>query len=156
MTYLQLVTALEALATKAGAASFWTGARLANGLNYNAPFPMCEFFNTQPSQLLPSVVRYSIGMGFYGKDEHENAGYDSNDGADGSPDNTVQIQSDMDELTQRFEALLRDASSATWQLSDTPMTRTPTLRNGTKIGTGLFIDFTLDVPRTCLDLSTQV
>lgn len=151
MTYHQLVKALEALALQAGAASFWAGARTANGINYNAPFPMCEFFNTQPSQLLPSVVRYSIGMGFYGKDEHENALHDTNEGADGSDENTVQIQSEMDELTQRFEALLRD--SDTWQLSETPMNRVPTIRNGTKIGTGLFIDFTLDVPRTCFEPS---
>jgi hypothetical protein len=147
MTYYQLVKALEALALKAGAASFWAGAKTANGLNYNEPFPMCEFFNTQPSQLLAGVVRYSIGMGFYGKDEHENAGYEGNDGADGSPDNTVQIQSDMDELTQRFELLLQEADG--FELSGGPMSRTPTLRNGTKIGTGLFIDFTLDVVRVC-------
>lgn len=147
MTYLALVQAIEALAREAGAASFWAGARTANGINYNAPFPMCEFFNTQPSQLLPGVVRYSIGMGFYGKDEHEHAGYDSNEGANEVDDTTVQIQSDMDELTQRFELLLQEADG--WELSGRPMQRTPTLRNSTKIGTGLFIDFTLDVARSC-------
>lgn len=146
MTYAALVTALEALAMQAGAKSFWAGARTANGLNYNEPFPWCEFFNTQPSQLLAGVVRYSIGMGFYGKDEHENANYEGNAGASGSPDNTVQIQSDMDELTQRFEQLLQDADE--WEMVG-QMSRVPTLRNGPKIGTGLFIDFTLDVARSC-------
>jgi len=147
MTYLQLVKALEALARQAGAKSFWAGAKTANGINYNEAFPMCEFFNTQPSQLLAGVARYSIGMGFYGKDEHENANYEGNAGANGTPDNTVQIQSDMDELTQRFELLLQDADG--FQLSGSPMSRTPTIRNGTKIGTGLFIDFTIDLPRVC-------
>ena len=147
MTYYQLVKALEALALEAGAASFWAGAKAANGINYNEAFPMCEFFNTQPSQLLGGVVRYSIGMGFYGKDAHENANYEANAGADGTPDNTVQIQSDMDELTQRFERLLQECEE--WELSGAPMARTPTIRNGTKIGTGLFIDFTLDVARVC-------
>ncbi len=146
MTYLELVQALEVLALQAGAASFWAGARTANGINYNQPFPVCEFFNTQPSQLLPGVVRYSIGMGFYGKDEHENAGYDSNEGANQVDDTTVQIQSAMDELTQRFELLLQEADE--WEVVG-QMSRTPTLRNGTKIGTGLFIDFTLDVARSC-------
>ena len=147
MTYATLVAALEALALGAGAASFWAGARTANGLNYNAPFPLCEFFNTQPSQVLAGVVRYSIGMGFYGKDEHENANYQGNPGADGSPDNTVQIQSDMDELTQRFVGLLREAEG--WEMVGDTVNRVPTIRDGTKIGTGLFIDFTLDVPLVC-------
>ncbi len=145
MTYAALVAALEALAIQAGAKSFWAGARTTNGINYNEPFPMCEFFNTQPSQLLPGVVRYSIGMGFYGKDEYENANYEGNAGASGG-DTTVQIQSDMDELTQRFELLLQEADE--WEVVG-QMSRTPTLRNGTKIGTGLFIDFTLDVARSC-------
>jgi hypothetical protein len=145
MTYAALVFALETLAYQAGAKSFWAGAKAASGLNYNEPFPWCEFFNTQPSQLLPGVVRYSIGMGFYGKDEHENANYAGNAGASGG-DTTVQIQSDMDELTQRFEQLLQEADE--WEVVG-QMSRTPTLRNGTKIGTGLFIDFTLDVARSC-------
>lgn len=146
MTYLKLVNALEEMARLAGAKSFWAGAKSANGINYNEPFPMCEFFNTQPSQLLSNVVRYSIGMGFYGKDEHENALYAGNAGANGTKDNTVQIQSDMDELTQRFEQLLQEADE--WEVVG-QMSRTPTLHNGTKIGTGLFIDFTLDVARSC-------
>lgn len=147
MTYATLVAALETLAKQAGVASFWAGARTANGLNYNEPFPMCEFFNTQPSQVLPSVVRYSIGMGFYGKDEHENASYAGNAGATGGPDNTVQIQSDMDELTQRFIKLVQEADE--WELFGETVNRVPTIRDGTKIGTGLFIDFTLDVPLVC-------
>lgn len=147
MTYAALVTALEALALQAGAASFWAGAKTANGLNYNEPFPMCEFFNTQPSQVLPSVVRCSIGMGFYGKDEHENANYAGSPGATGGPDNTVQIQSDMDELTQRFIKLVQEADE--WELFGETVNRVPTIRDGTKIGTGLFIDFTLDVPLVC-------
>lgn len=147
MTYAALVATLETLALQAGAASFWAGAKTANGINYNEPFPLCEFFNTQPSQVLPSVVRYSIGMGFYGKDEHENATYAGNAGATGGPDNTVQIQSDMDELTQRFIKLVQEADE--WELFGETINRVPTIRDGTKIGTGLFIDFTLDVPLVC-------
>jgi hypothetical protein len=144
MTYYQLVKALEALALEAGAASFWAGAKTQNGINYNAPFPMAEFFNTQPSQLLGGVARYSIAMGFWGKDEHENALYDSNEGAS-TDENTVQIQSDMDALTERFERLLQEADG--WEMVEGPMSRVPSVRNGTKIGTGLLIDFTLDVAR---------
>lgn len=142
MTYLALVTALEALARQAGAASFWAGAKQANGLNYNAPFPMCEFFNTQPSQVLAGVVRYNIGMGFYGKDKHENATNISNEGFT-EGETTVDIQSAMDELSLRFIALLRDWDE--WEMLGDTISRVPTIRNGTKIGTGLFIDFTLDV-----------
>lgn len=139
MTYLALVTTIEALAREAGAASFWTGAKTANGINYDQPFPMCEFFNTQPSALLETTVQYSIGMGFYGKDEQENGG-----------EQTLAIQSDMDELTQQFERLLRESED--FELVDRPggaVLRTPTIRNGSKIGTGLFIDFTLNVARVC-------
>jgi hypothetical protein len=146
MTYLALVTALEALAREAGAASFWAGAKTANGLNYNAPFPMCEFFNTQPSQVLAAVVRYNIGMGFYGKDEHENATNISNEGAS-EGETTVDIQSAMDALTLRFIQLLRESEE--WEILGDIINRVPTIRNGTKIGTGLFIDFTLDVPLLC-------
>ena len=145
MTYAALVAALETLAREAGAASFWAGAKLANGINYNAPFPMCEFFNTQPSQVLTGVVRYSIGMGFYGKDAHENATYISNEGAS-EGEHTIDIQSDMDELSLRFIALLRDWDE--WEMVGDTINRVPTIRNGTKIGTGLFLDFTLDVPLT--------
>lgn len=150
MTYLALVNAFEKLAKEAGAASFWAGAKQANGINYDAPFPMCEFFNTQPLALLNGVVRYSIGMGFYGKDAHENATYVSNEGADGSSENTVQIQSDIIELVDRFERLLRDTDD--FELQERPggaVIGAQTVRNGTKIGTGLFIDFTIDLPRVC-------
>jgi len=136
MTYLELVATLEDLAYAAGAKSFWAGAKSANGLNYDAEYPMCEFFNTQPSQVLAGVVRYSLGMGFYGKDEHEN----------GSAQ-TLAIQSAMDELTQKFIRLLREGEA--WELLGDVVNRVPTIRNGTKIGTGLFIDFTLDVPLVC-------
>jgi hypothetical protein len=136
MTYLKLVAALEALALAAGAASFWTGAKLQNGINYDAEFPMCEFYNTQPSQVLANVVRYSIGMGFYGKDEHENGG-----------DQTLAIQSAMDTLTQRFVLLLRDSED--FEVLGDSVSRVPTIRQGTKIGTGLFIDFAIDLPLIC-------
>jgi hypothetical protein len=145
MTYLALVNALETLAKQAGAASFWAGAKQANGLNYNAPFPMCEFFNTQPSQVLAGVVRYNIGMGFYSKDAHENATNISNEGASEN-ETTVEIQSAMDELSLRFIALLREWDE--WEMVGDLINRVPTIRNGTKIGTGLFLDFTLDVPLT--------
>jgi hypothetical protein len=136
MTYLELVEAIEALALEAGAASFWTGAKTANGLNYDAEFPMCEFFNTQPSQVLANVVRYSIGMGFYGKDEHENG-----------TDQTLAIQSAMDTVTQRFVLLLRESEE--FEVLGDSVSRVPTIRQGTKIGTGLFIDFTIDLPLVC-------
>jgi hypothetical protein len=136
MTYYELVRAIEDLALLAGCKSFWTGSKTQNGINYDEPFPMCEFYNTQPSQVMANVVRYSIGMGFYGKDEHENGG-----------DQTLAIQSEMDTLTQRFILLLRDAED--FQVLGDSISRVPTIRQGTKIGTGLFIDFTLDVPLVC-------
>lgn len=136
MTYLELVAAIEDLSYEAGAKSFWSGAKSANGINYNAEFPMCEFFNTQPSQVLPSVIRYSLGMGFYGKDEHENGS-----------EQTLAIQSAMDALTQKFIRLLREGDD--WELFGDVVNRVPTIRSGTKIGTGLFIDFTLDVAQVC-------
>lgn len=138
MTYLALVAHLEALALEAGAASFWIGAK-SNGLNYNSPFPQVEFFNTQPSALLESSVQYSIGMGFYGQDAHENGG-----------PQTLAIQSEMDALTQSFVRLLRDSEEV--ELQERPagaVARTPTVRSGAKVGTGLFIDFLLNVPLAC-------
>lgn len=140
MTYLELVAAIEDLAIQAGAASFWAGAKTANGINYDAEFPMCEFFNTQPRKFLASVVRYNIGMGFYGKDEHENGGI-----------HTLVIQSAMDEMAQRFERLLLDSDD--WEVQQDKdggaIIAMPTIRTGPKIGTGIYIDFTLDVPRAC-------
>lgn len=138
MTYAALVAELESLATEAGAASFWVGAK-SNGINYGSPFPQVEFFNTQPSALLEKTVQYSIGMGFYGMDAHENGG-----------EQTLAIQSDMDTLTQRFVALLRESEEV--ELVDRPngaVLRTPTVRSGAKVGTGLFIDFVLNVAIEC-------
>jgi hypothetical protein len=136
MTYLQLVSALEDLAYEAGAKSFWSGAKTQNGINYDEPFPMVEFFNTQPSQVLGNALVYNIAMGFYGKDEHENGG-----------EQTLKIQSDMDTLTQRFIGLLRESED--FELQTEGVSRLPTIRNGTKIGTGYFIDFTLVLPLVC-------
>jgi hypothetical protein len=136
MTYYQLVKVLEDLAYEAGAASFWTGARMQNGINYDAAFPMAEFFSTQPSQVLLNAVVYNIGMGFYGKDEHENGG-----------EQTLQIQSDMDTLTQAFIGLLRESED--FELQGDSVSRMPVIRNGTKIGTGYFIDFNLVLPLVC-------
>jgi hypothetical protein len=136
MTYLELVEAIEAIAIEAGCMSFWTGAKTANGINYNEAFPMAEFYNTQPSTVLANAVRYNIGMGFYGADQHENGGPD-----------TLAIQSAMDTLTQRFILLLRDGED--FEVLGDSVSRVPTIRQGTKIGTGLFIDFTLDVALSC-------
>jgi hypothetical protein len=85
------------------------------------------------------VTRYSIDMGVYVKDPHENGG-----------EQTLQIQSDMDELVQRFEVLLRESEA--FELQERPggaIIGVPTIRNGSKSGTGLFIDFTLDVRCIC-------
>lgn len=136
MTYAALVAALETLALEAGAASFWTGVKAAAGINYNAAFPMAELF-ILPSVLLgETTVQYSIGMGFYGKDLIEGGGADA-----------VAIQSAMDELTQRFIRLVREHDEL--ELLERPgapvVNRIPTVRTGTKVGTGLFIDFTVNV-----------
>jgi hypothetical protein len=140
MTYLELVDAIEELAIEAGCKSFWAGAKTANGINYDAGFPMCEFFNTQPRKFLSTVVRYNIGMGFYDADQHENGG-----------EQTLAIQSKMDELVQRFERLLLE--SEYWEVQQDKdggaIIAMPTIRTGTKIGTGIFVDFTIDVPRIC-------
>jgi hypothetical protein len=139
MTYIEVVNEIEGLVREAGAKSFWTGAKTGANINYNVPFPAAEFFSTQPRSFLPSVVRYSIGMGLYGKDLNENGG-----------EQTLQIQSDMDQLAQRFEVLLRESESFELQeRAGGAVLGVPTIRNGSKSGTGLFIDFTIDVPRVC-------
>lgn len=139
MTYFELVQAIEALALIAGCKSFWSGPKTQNGINYDQPFPMAEFYNTQPLAVRPTVLSYNIGMGIYGADEHENGG-----------DDTLLIQSDMIELLQRFEALLRESED--FELEDRAggaIIATQVIRTGTKIGTGVFIDFTLHVARVC-------
>lgn len=136
MTYANLVAAIEALALSVGVGSFWSGVKTRNGINYDEPFPVCEFFVTQPSQLLATTVRYSIGMGFYGKDSHEN-----------SNDDSLQIQSEMDVLTQKFVSELRELGGM--ELVGDTVSRIPVVRVDSKVGTGLFIDFTLDVPLQC-------
>jgi hypothetical protein len=136
MNYANLVAAIEAIALSVGVGSFWSGIKAKNGINYDQPFPVCEFFVTQPSQLLATTVRYSIGMGFYGKDSHEN-----------NNDDSLQIQSEMDELTQKFVMELREQGGM--ELVGDTVSRIPVIRDGSKVGTGLFIDFTLDVPLLC-------
>lgn len=135
MTYAAFVALLEATALEAGAASFWTGLKTANGINYNSAFPVAELFILPSTLVGETVVQYSVGMGFYGSDTHE-----------GSPADIINIQSDMDELTQQFIRLLREAEGV--ELVDRPggaVARTPTVREGTKVGTGFFIDFTVNV-----------
>lgn len=136
MNYAALVETLETLAKEAGAASFWTGVKAAAGINYNAKFPQAELF-ILPSVLLgETTVQYSIGMLFCGNDTHE-----------GGTADTVSIQSEMDQLTQRFARLVRDCED--WELvSRAPsgdFNRMPTVRTGTQVGTGFFIDFTVNV-----------
>lgn len=138
MTYAELAAHLENLAIQAGAASFWIGAK-SNGINYNSPFPQVEFFNTQPVAILESTVQYSIGMGFYGKDAHENGGEQS-----------LTIQSDMIQLVQRFVSLLRESDEVELQeRAGGAIIGTQTVRSGAKVGTGMFIDFALNVPLEC-------
>lgn len=136
MNYATFVARLEALATAAGAATFWTGAKTANGRNYTQPFPLVELFLLPSALLGETAVQYSVGMGFYGQDTHESSEQD-----------VITIQSDMDEMTQRFIRCLRDDEEL--ELVDRAPTpavlRTPTVRDGTKIGTGMFIDFTVNV-----------
>lgn len=136
MTYAAFVAQLETLAKEAGAASFWTGVKAARGLNYDTAFPQAELF-ILPSVLLgETTVQYSVGMGFY-----------DNDTVEGGGANAVAIQSEMDELTQRFARLVRDYED--WELvSRAPagdFSRLPTVRTGTQVGTGFFIDFTVNV-----------
>lgn len=136
MTYAALVAALETLALEAGAASFWTGVKAAAGINYNQPFPMAELFILPSALLGETTVQYSIGMGFYAKDLIEGGGPDA-----------VALQSQMDELTQRFVRLVREHEDMELQERDGQpvVQRLPTVRTGTKVGTGLFIDFTINV-----------
>ena len=59
----------------------------------------------------------------------------------------VALQSQMDELTQRFVRLVREHEDIELQERDGQpvVQRLPTVRTGTKVGTGLFIDFTINV-----------
>lgn len=135
MTYAALIAHLDTLARQAGAASFWTGLKTANGLNYDQPFPQAELFILPSALLGETVVQYSIGLAFYGQDTLESSEAD-----------VIAIQSAMDQLSQRFVRLVRYDEQ--WELVERPggaVQRTPTVRTGTKVGTGLFIDFTLNV-----------
>ncbi len=123
------------MALAAGAASFWTGVRSSNGINYNAPFPMAELF-IAPSMLVgETAVQYSVGMGFYAKDAQES-----------SEQEVINHQSEMDELTQLFIRLLREEEELEMvERAGGIVARTPTVRTGTKVGTGMYIDFVVNV-----------
>ena len=134
MTYADVVDLLEATALKAGAAGFYHGPKQAKGVAYNEPFPQAHLY-LMPDTVTDKGVQYSVGMGFFGKDEHEGGSADS-----------VTIQNAMDTLTQRFRRLLQEADDI--ELGD-KMPRLPVLRSGPQIGTGYYIDFELTILPIC-------
>lgn len=129
MTHSDIVALLDTLAKEAGAASFWHGKQTAANINYNEPFPQAHLF-LMPSRIRGGNVLTQVAMCFYGKDEHENGSADS-----------VFIQNEMDELTQRFHGLFAEAVDV--ELVDDAMDRVPVLRQGASIGTGYLVNFTL-------------
>jgi hypothetical protein len=94
MTYSEVVALLEEVAQAAGAAGFYQGPKQAKGVAYDEPFPQAHLY-LMPDVVKPNGITYSVGMGFFGKDEHENGGPES-----------VAIQNQMDLLTQAFYRLL--------------------------------------------------
>jgi hypothetical protein len=134
MTYAEVVALLESVATAAGAAGFYQGPRQAKGVAYNEPFPQAHLY-LMPDVVTDTGVKYSVGMGFFGNDQHENGGPDS-----------VAIQSAMDLLSQRFRRLLMEEEEIE---IGAQMTRMPVFRAGTFIGTGYYVDFDLTVSPIC-------
>lgn len=134
MTYAPTVALLEETALAVGAGSFWHGPKTNQNINYNAPFPQVHLF-LMPAPTEGSVVRYQVVLCFYGKDEHENGN-----------DESIQIQDEMDQLSQRFVLALREAEDV--EVAER-VDRAPVLREGSAIGTGFLCSFTLAAPALC-------
>ena len=130
MTYAPTVAYLQAQALEAGAASFWHGKQATQSINYNAPFPQADLLLLNPNlDTASGNVAYDAVVYFYGKDEHENDGTDS-----------VAVLDDIDHLTQRFVQLLVDSED--FDLAP-QVRRQPLYREGSMIGTGFALLFTL-------------
>ncbi|UOQ53065.1 hypothetical protein [Hymenobacter cellulosivorans] len=129
MTHADIVALLDALATEAGAKSFWHGKQAQADINYNTPFPQAHLF-LMPSRIRGGRITTQVAMCFYGLDKHENGSADS-----------MHIQNEMDLLTQKFYGLFAEAASV--ELVDDVMDRVPVLRKGASIGTGYLVNFTL-------------
>jgi hypothetical protein len=130
MTYAQTVRYLKTQALAVGAGSFWHGKEAQKDINYDAPFPQAHLF-LMPAPLKGYNVIYPVRMCFFGKDEHENG-----DNSEASLD----IQDEQDLLTQQFVDALREDGK--FDVSE-DVQRLPALRDGSQIGTGFFISFTL-------------
>lgn len=135
MTHSEIVAYLEDKATEAGAASFWHGKQAQANINYNAPFPQAHLF-LMPSRLKGGYITTQVAMCFYGLDKHENGSADS-----------IFIQDAMDQLTQRFHALVADVGDV--ELVGDEMQRVPVLRQGAAIGTGYLVNFSIQTLALC-------
>jgi len=132
MTYAQVVHLLEGYAKQLGM-SFWHGRRSESGINYDEPFPQLHLF-LMSDVVGATVIRRSIGLGFFGKDEEA-----------GTSDQMLTIQDDMDQLSQQFISML-EGTADVQIVGD--VSRMTTVRRGAHVGTGYYVDFTLNSIRT--------
>lgn len=150
MTYAPTVRYLEALAKAAGAASFWHGQQGTQSVNYNAPFPQAHLF-LMPANLSGANVEYPVIMTFYGADAYEspaNLAEVDPATAQTAADASLLIQDAMDVLSQKFIGLLRDDEDEPFDVSER-IDRGPVLRQGSQIGTGFLVSFTLTTRALC-------
>lgn len=141
MTYKPTVDYLREQALEAGALSFWHGKQATQSINYNAEFPQAHLF-LMPAPIVGANVEYQVVTCFYGKDELEN---DPNLAA-GAANQSLAIQDEMDQLSQAFIRLLRESED--FDLSER-IDRGPVLREGSQIGTGFLVSFTLTCRAQC-------
>lgn len=135
MTYAPTVAYLRTTALAAGAKSFWHGKQATQSINYDAQFPQAHLF-LMPDELDESSVDRRIRMCFYGKDELENG------------DESIGIIDDMDRLSQAFVRMLRDDEEGIYEVKGS-VSRGAVWREGSQIGTGYFITFTLTSSALC-------
>lgn len=142
MTYAPTVAYLQAAALAAGCQSFWHGKQATQSINYNAPFPQAHLF-LMPAPIVGPNVAYRVNMCFYGADTYESP---ANLADPAATDASFLIQDAMDVLSQAFIGLLRE--SGDFELSE-QIDRAPVLREGSQIGTGFFLSFTLTARALC-------
>jgi hypothetical protein len=138
MTHAALTDLLHDLALAAGAASFWYGPQTNSSLNYEAPFPQAHLF-LMPSRIQGGKLQTQVTLCFYAKDEHENAYLDTEEALVATSN---ELQDNIDQLTQRFYQLLSERAEV--ELQGDTMDRVPVLRQGSQIGTGYLVNFTLN------------
>lgn len=150
MTYAPTVAYLKATALAAGAKSFWHGKQGTQSVNYDAAFPQAHLF-LMPANIVGSNVEYPVVMCFYGPDSYESPSDLSQvdpTTAQLAADASLRIQDNMDKLSQEFILALREDEDTVFEVSDR-VDRGPVLRQGSQIGTGFLVSFTLTGPALC-------